>query len=309
MSQFGSGSGHFCTGGLKEVAPCNPAVDEGLGEKCGKGPPVDCELTTWSEWTLCSSSCGGGESKRSRAIAQEAFDGGFGCQEPLEEVVECAREACHAVYLPVDCLLGDWQSWGACNACGGERSRRRQILAYAKNGGRPCPQADMAEIKACPHACDTQFTCSWASWEAWGQCSLSCGVGSQRKRIRHMVKLPSPADYNQISQYGLSAGDYNALTNGYGQTHVTHLAHVHQSDLLKKYDHLAKKSQLLEGQHGQEVVVAFVAGSLSMLMLLGLFARLSYGRIAESSQVRTNFLSRNSREEPQSDAEAPFMSQ
>lgn len=211
---------------------------------------------------------------------------------------------------------GDWHSWGACNACGGERSRRRQILIYAKNGGRPCPQADMAEVKACPHACDTQFTCSWASWEQWGKCSMSCGVGSQRKRVRHMVRLPSPAEYNQISQYGLSPSDYNALTNGYGHRdkapHGAPLAQVHHSNLLEKYNRLARKSELLEGQHGQEVAVAFVAGSMSMLALLGLVARLSYGRFGryESSQVRTSFLSRNSREElPQSDAEAPFMSQ
>ena len=144
---------------------------------------------------------------------------------------------------------GDWHSWGACNACGGERSRRRQILIYAKNGGRPCPQADMAEVKACPHACDTQFTCSWASWEQWGKCSMSCGVGSQRKRVRHMVRLPSPAEYNQISQYGLSPSDYNALTNGYGHRdkapHGAPLAQVHHSNLLEKYNRLARKSELL----------------------------------------------------------------
>jgi hypothetical protein len=90
------------------------------------------------------------------------------------------------------------------------------------------------------------------------------------------------------------------------------LAQVHHSNLLEKYNRLARKSELLEGQHGQEVAVAFVAGSMSMLALLGLVARLSYGRFGrdESSQVRTSFLSRNSREElPQSDAEAPFMSQ
>eukprot|EP00438_Fugacium_kawagutii_P005669 Skav227799 [mRNA] locus=scaffold948:57472:58530:+ [translate_table: standard] len=321
VTQFGSGSGSFCTGGLKEVAPCNPALHQGLEEKCVQGPPVDCQLTTWSEWTRCSSSCGGGESKRSRALAQEALNGGFGCQEPLEEVVECAREACDAVHLPVDCVLGDWHSWGACNSCGGERSRRRQILIYARNGGRQCPLADMAEVKACPHACDTQVTCSWASWEAWSSCSMSCGVGSQRKRIRQMVRLPSPSEYNQISQYGLSASDYNALTNGYGHPGSHGLgdwsgdpmpatANIDDSGLLKKYDHLARKSQLLESQHNQEVVVAFMAGSLSMLALIGLVARLSYGRISESSQVRTSFLSRNSREEvPESDAEAPFVSQ
>lgn len=149
---------------------------------------------------------------------------------------------------------------------------------------------------------------------------MSCGVGSQRKRIRQMVRLPSPSEYNQISQYGLSASDYNALTNGYG--HPGHdlgdqnrdampaTANIDDSSLLKKYDHLARKSQLLESQHSQEVVVAFGAGSLSMLAFIGLVARLSYGRISESSQVRTSFLSRNSREEvPESDAEAPFVSQ
>lgn len=51
-----------------------------------------------------------------------------------------AREA----HLPVDCVMGEWRPWGACNACGGERSRRRSIVIYAKNGGRACPAADMS---------------------------------------------------------------------------------------------------------------------------------------------------------------------
>lgn len=46
------------------------------------------------------------------------------------------------VHLPVDCVLGHWQSWGACNACGGERTRRRQVLTFPKNGGRECPKAE-----------------------------------------------------------------------------------------------------------------------------------------------------------------------
>ena len=56
--------------------------------QCEKGPPVDCELTTWAAWSACSASCGGGESRRSRTVRQEAYDGGFGCQEPLEETTD-----------------------------------------------------------------------------------------------------------------------------------------------------------------------------------------------------------------------------
>ena len=138
---------------------------------------------------------------------------------------------------------------------------------------------------------------------------MSCGVGSQRKRVRHMVRLPSPAECNQISQYGLSASGSDALANGYGRRDkASHGAPwpwcITQS--------CWKSMTAWEGQHGQEVMVVFVAGSMSMLALLGMVARLSYGRFGsyESSQVRTSFLSRNSREElPQSDCEAPFMSQ
>ena len=64
-------------------------------DQCEQGPPVDCELTTWNAWTDCSASCGGGESQRSRALAQEARFGGFGCQQPLVEVLECGRDPCH----------------------------------------------------------------------------------------------------------------------------------------------------------------------------------------------------------------------
>ena len=46
------------------------------------------------------------------------------------------------MHLPVDCVLGHWQSWGACNACGGERTRRRQVVTFPRNGGMECPKAE-----------------------------------------------------------------------------------------------------------------------------------------------------------------------
>ncbi|CAJ1342471.1 unnamed protein product [Effrenium voratum] len=198
ISEFGTGAGAFCSGALKEVTHCNPAKEQGMQEQCVSGPPVDCLLSTWAPWSSCSASCGGGERSRARHVAQEAYNGGFGrlgskgrCQEPLQEALECARAPCGTAHEAVDCVLGEWYSWGQCDACGGERTRMRKILVYPQYGGRECPPASLKEVRECPHMCNAQTTCSWASWEAWGSCSMSCGVGGMRKRVRHMVAMSS----------------------------------------------------------------------------------------------------------------------
>ena len=96
-------------------------------------------------------------------------------------------------------------------------------------------------MKECPHRCDLEFTCSWAPWESWGTCSMSCGTGGERKRIRHLVQLPS----SSYGQYGLSAGDFDRLEHGYDAGAVA-------SELQKKYHALHERSALLAGRHDQE---------------------------------------------------------
>ncbi|XP_076324156.1 spondin-1-like isoform X2 [Tachypleus tridentatus] len=65
--------------------------------KCKNNPkcPVDCKMTSWSQWSSCSVSCGpGGFQKRVRHIKREPKRGGFPCK-PLLEQQPCNQEMCH----------------------------------------------------------------------------------------------------------------------------------------------------------------------------------------------------------------------
>lgn len=124
-------------------------------EKCYAGPcPV---WTTWSEWTQCSVSCGGGTMRRSRKCPTRNCSG-----SRLEEI-PCALQACPF-----------WSSWGLYTACtiscgsGGRRSRRRICI-----GGTDCSGSSEMSI-----ACKSLIPCpDWSEWEDWSKCSTTCGHG------------------------------------------------------------------------------------------------------------------------------------
>ena len=71
------GGGLGCFGATKEMQPCQLA------------PPkaVDCVWGSWSQWSGCSCSCGGGTKRRSRAIEQLGVSKGLslesGCRRRM----------------------------------------------------------------------------------------------------------------------------------------------------------------------------------------------------------------------------------
>jgi hypothetical protein len=102
--------------------------------------PADCVEPPWSE---CSKECGGGTKYRLKI-----WPGGGQPCPGLEETAPCNTQPCPKA---VDCKVGPWSEWGPCDKeCGGGRQQRtRQVLSYARYGGRPCREYEMQQSREC----------------------------------------------------------------------------------------------------------------------------------------------------------------
>ena len=85
---------------------------------------------------------------------------------------------CNAKTCPRDCEVSDWSSWSTCTqSCGtGHRHRAKTVLVPAAHGGKLCPttfEAQQCNAHACP------VDCAHTQWNAWSNCSKTCGGGTQ----------------------------------------------------------------------------------------------------------------------------------
>ena len=60
---------------------------------------VNCELSSWGHWSLCSATCGGGSKESNRTINQAAKNGGSSCAGELERSMECNIEPCPGIMI------------------------------------------------------------------------------------------------------------------------------------------------------------------------------------------------------------------
>lgn len=137
-----------CAGGLAGAQVCEAGGAWGACD-CG-GPPVDCVVSDWTEWTSCSAECGGGTQTRTRSVLVVAQNDGAACPE-LVESRDCNTNGC-----PVDCQMSAWSDWATCSAeCGGgTTTRTRTITVQPANGGAAC--GGTSENRACnPEPCYT----------------------------------------------------------------------------------------------------------------------------------------------------------
>eukprot|EP00927_Polykrikos_kofoidii_P085848 TRINITY_DN9436_c0_g1_i1.p1 TRINITY_DN9436_c0_g1~~TRINITY_DN9436_c0_g1_i1.p1 ORF type:complete len:1539 (+),score=133.59 TRINITY_DN9436_c0_g1_i1:107-4723(+) len=205
IAVHGRGSGAYCQGGLKDISPCNPFLGHNMPADCKRPAPVNCKLTDWSIWTQCPVTCGGGIHTRSRSFLQLPEHGGLATcyTASLSEVGECGRDDCPGP-APVDCHLGDWEPWGQCSHCDGQRTRFRIISSFPANGGKPCEASALEETTHCQITCGSQQYCGWAEWLDWSTCTTSCGSG-KRSRRRYLALTDSPAHLpNSVATLGLA---------------------------------------------------------------------------------------------------------
>eukprot|EP00434_Breviolum_minutum_P022929 symbB.v1.2.020228.t1/scaffold1690.1/size105730/2 len=200
----GKEQGKYCVGPLKQTSPCPSGPD------CFGGPPVDCELSVWESWETCSTTCGVGQRNRERMVLQRPENGGKMCDGDLVVTESCQNQPCHTC-TPTDCMWGQWEMWGACDKCGGQRKRFRRVTVQADCGGRICERAYAEEISNCSRVCHTPTYCTWATWRNWGECTVSCGANGFRTRVRfleaHGKPIPGvPIATSMTYRGGLPAG-------------------------------------------------------------------------------------------------------
>ncbi|XP_078312808.1 SCO-spondin-like [Crassostrea virginica] len=132
---------------------------------------------SWGSYGACSKTCGTGKKTRTRTCDNPAPIGnGAACPGSSSEDADCNTQPC-----PIDGMWADWGSWGTCSTtCGGGNQNR------TRNCTNPEPQYGGADCVG--NAQDTPQTCNtnpcpidgeWATWGAWGDCSVTCGGGSQ----------------------------------------------------------------------------------------------------------------------------------
>lgn len=108
-----------------------------------------------------------------------------------------ADDTCDDRGTRLDCLVGQWSSWGACvgGTCGvggaltsGTRARHRLPTRQAFNGGAACPP--LAETGDCSPECTVVASadadpCRATAWSDWSVCVC----GEQRSRSRLVVPV------------------------------------------------------------------------------------------------------------------------
>ncbi|XP_078375647.1 uncharacterized protein LOC144658999 isoform X2 [Oculina patagonica] len=147
---------------------------------------IDGGYTEWTEWTKCSATCGGGIRRHSRTCTNpKPKNKGKTCIEqalgPPDETGECNTQEC-----PVPGGYTDWSKWGECSVtCGGGVQRRTRTCTSPppSNGGPTCIEQSLGPAED-EKECNTQdcpVPGGYTDWSEWGECSVTCGGGVQRR--------------------------------------------------------------------------------------------------------------------------------
>ena len=155
-------------------------MEESVSNCCGWGcagcrrrrrrscSPTDCQVSSWSPWSICSAlQCGkSGYQQRTRHITAHPSCGGATCPSNLRET-----KTCYGI-TPLDCIYSTWSTWSACPStrCGDFQTSRRYIVARQQCGGAACNMTALRRTRVCKQTfCVNQGTL------LNGQCSCKPG--------------------------------------------------------------------------------------------------------------------------------------
>ncbi|XP_069752051.1 adhesion G protein-coupled receptor B2-like isoform X3 [Narcine bancroftii] len=128
----------------------------------------------WSQWSVCSLTCGLGWQVRTRSCVASPY--GTLCSGPLRETRVCNNTAT----CPVHGLWEEWSPWSLCSVTCGRGSRTRSRMCVSpQHGGKACQgpelQTKLCNIALCP------VEGQWLEWGPWNRCSVTCSNGTQQR--------------------------------------------------------------------------------------------------------------------------------
>nr|XP_041576655.1 adhesion G protein-coupled receptor B2 isoform X2 [Taeniopygia guttata] len=127
----------------------------------------------WSQWSVCSLTCGQGSQVRTRSCVSSPY--GTLCSGLLRETRTCNNTAT----CPVEGQWLEWGAWSRCSVtCANGTQQRTRKCSVSAHGWAECrgAHADARECSnpTCPNS-------KWGPWNHWSLCSKTCDTGWQRR--------------------------------------------------------------------------------------------------------------------------------
>ncbi|XP_043388281.1 adhesion G protein-coupled receptor B2 isoform X7 [Chelonia mydas] len=128
----------------------------------------------WSQWSVCSLTCGQGSQVRTRSCVSSPY--GTLCSGLLRETRICNNTAT----CPVEGQWLEWGSWSRCSvSCSNGTQQRTRKCSVSGHGWAECKGAH-ADARECTSPnCPTDG--KWGPWNHWSLCSKTCDTGWQRR--------------------------------------------------------------------------------------------------------------------------------
>jgi len=187
VQTYAANGGDTCVGPLKE------------GQSCDLEPQHETPqaiLSDWADWSQCSVSCGGGSRHKERTVVEQGI---LPADHKDLQVLEACNVAlcCPECEQDRDCEWDNWQDWSTCTVTcgGGEYTRYRNVETAPQNQGKPCETKDTYQVGTCNEiSCSEAQYCIWSEWSGFGECSASCGGGSNTRERSLVLTTTPPAE-------------------------------------------------------------------------------------------------------------------
>ena len=131
------------------------------------------QWNAWASWSNCSKSCASGYQYRLRTCSARQTDA---CAGKSREFQSCNMN----VPCKKDMNLV-WTAWSDCSATCGEGVKTR--TRTCEHSPAKCRRFQLKDTEKCFNSQPCGY---WANWQAWGKCTVTCGLGV-KSRIRKCV--------------------------------------------------------------------------------------------------------------------------